>query len=205
MITIYPNKGFAKATNFNLSLSNDVLSLYDSFLWDFGDGNTSRYISPNYKYKYPGNFTITVKAYNKKTGNNTVFTSNLNVGLYLSESIYFDVIPPPTFSGYYNKYPFKVNITSSQEGKHIIDLSTQFSKSYEKQNPENKWSFLRPEWKFLDLNGNKIDFIETKDTPIKIDDFGNLDTNGTTVGITGTAEFYLVDDNFNTEIGRAHV
>jgi hypothetical protein len=200
MITIYPNKGFAKATNFNLTLSDTVLSSYDSFLWDFGDGNTSRNKAPNYSYIYPGNFTVTVKAYNKKTGENTIFSSDLNVGLYLSESIYFDVIPPPTFSGYYNKYPFKVNITSSQEGKHIIDLSTQFSKSYEKQNPENKWSFLRPEWKFLDLNGNKIDYVETKDTPIKIDNFGNLDTNGTTVGITGTAEFYLVDDNFNSDL-----
>jgi hypothetical protein len=200
MITIYPNKGFAKATNFSLSLTNSILSSYDSFLWDFGDGNVSRYISPNYKYTYPGNYTVTVKAYDKKTGNNAIFNSNLNVGLYLSESIYFDVIPPPTFSGYYNKYPFKINITSSQEGKHIIDLSTQFSKSYEKQNPENKWSFLRPEWKFLDLNGNKIDSVETIDTSIKIDDFGNLDINGTTVGITGTAEFYLVDDNFNSDL-----
>jgi len=200
MINVSKSSGFAKATIFYFSLSGVNSFLYDNVVWDFGDGNTSQRQSPNHVYEYPNNYTVSVKFYDKITNSIISDSININVVLFLSESIYFDVIPPPTFSGYYNRYPFKVNITSSRVGKHVIDISTQFSKSYQSQVPENKWSFLRPEWRILDLNGNKIDYIETSDTVIKINTDGDLDTNGTVVGITGSAEFYVIDDSFNSDL-----
>jgi hypothetical protein len=198
-ITVFPEYGYTYATPFNFKLSDEILALHQTFLWNFGDGEFSRRPNPTHTYNYPKKYTVIVNGYNKD-GTYEVYTTELNVILYLNESIYFENVPPPTFASHYNKYPFKINITSSNTKKHIIDLSTQFSKSYQKQLPINKWSFLRPEWRFLDLNGNIIESIETVDTPIKINKYGKIDNiNGTTVGVTGTAEFYLVDDLYNID------
>ena len=199
MITISPEFGYVHATPFQFEISSDIVSSYDSFLWNFGDGNYTRVINPTHTYIYPKNYTVKLNAY-KSDGTYDQFTINVNVLLYVNESIYFENVPPPTFASHYNKYPFKINITSSKVGKHTIDLSTQFSKSYKKQTPENKWSFLRPECKFLDLSGNVIDSIDTEDCEIKINQYGKIDNiNGITVGISGTAYFYLVDDIYNMD------
>jgi hypothetical protein len=199
-ITVFPEYGYVYATPFEFKLSSNILALHQTFLWNFGDGNFSRNPNPTHTYKYPKKYNVILNGYNKDGTFNT-YSLELNVLLYLNESIYFENVPPPTFASHYNKYPFKINITSSNTGKHIIDLSTQFSKSYKNQIPKNKWSFLRPEWKFLDLNGNIIESIETIDTPIKINKYGKLDSvNGTVIGVTGTAQFYLIDDIYNIDL-----
>lgn len=199
MISISQNFGFAKATPLTFKLDDSILNEYKTFLWNFGDGNFSRVPTPTYTYDKPNSYEVTVNAY-KNDGTFTTLTTSINISLFLTESIRFDTVPPPTFASHYNQYPFKVKITSSSVGKHVIDLSTQFSKSYAYQRPKNKWSFLRPEWRFLDINGNEIESIETIDTEIKIDKDGLLDTNGTTVGVTGYAEFYLIDDLYNIDV-----
>lgn len=200
MITISPEYGYTYATPFDFKLSDEILALHQTFLWNFGDGGFSKRPNPTHTYKYPKKYTVIVNGYNKD-GTYKVYTQELNVLLYLNESIYFENVPPPTFASHYNKYPFKINITSSNTGKHRVDLGAQFSKSYQNQIPKNKWSFLRPEWKFLDLNGNIIDSIETIDTQIKIDKYGKIDnTSGTVIGVTGTAQFYLVDDLYNIDL-----
>jgi hypothetical protein len=200
MFTISPEYGYVKATPFEFKVSPELLSLHKTFLWNFGDGSFSKNPNSIHTYNYPNVYTIRLNGYNSD-GTFVTYTKELNVRLYLNESIYFENVPPPTFASHYNKYPFKINITSSDTRKHTIDLSTQFSKSYKSQTPKNKWSFLRPEWKFLDLNGNIIESIETIDTPIKINKYGKIDQlNGTTIGITGTAEFYLVDDLYNIDL-----
>jgi hypothetical protein len=200
MLTITPNKGYVKATEFTFDINSSILNgNYSAFLWNFGDGNVSRKPSATHVYRTPDIYNISLNAY-KDDGSYDTFTTQLSVFLYLNESIYFDDVPPPTFASHYNKFPFKINITSSNNGKHIVDLSTQFSKSYKNQLPRNKWSFLRPEWKFLDLNGNFIDSIETIDTEIKIDNNGKIDPNGTFVGVTGTAHFYIIDDLYNYDL-----
>ena len=199
IITVSPEYGYVEATPFNFKLDPFVESQYVKFLWSFGDGSFSRLPSPNHTYKYPKKYNTSVNAY-KTDGSYDTYETELNVHLYINDSIYFENVPPPTYASHYNKHPFKINITSQNTGKHLIDLSTQFSKSYQQQLPRNKWSFLRPEWRFLDLDGNIITTIQTIDTPIKINKFGKIDNiSGTTVGVTGTAEFYLVDDFYNTD------
>ena len=193
------NKGYAKATKFSFSLDSDTLSNYSTYLWDFGDGEYSREPNPTHIYKNPSDYTVTVNVYDS-VGNNDSAKTDILVTLYLNESIYFDLIPPPTFASHLNRYPFKVNITSFSTDNHTIDLGCQFSKSYQYQEPENKWSFLRPQWRFLDLNGNQIDQIQTIDTPILIDDTGNISPSGTVVGVSGTAYFYFVDDLYNLDL-----
>lgn len=119
----------------------------------------------------------------------------------LNESIYFDYTPPPTFAGHINRHPFKINIISTSTDPHIVYLDAKYSKSYPPQVPPNKWSFLRPEYRFYDLNNNKIDSIITKDTTLYIDNDGVLNSvSGTYVGVSGTAEFYFTDDIYNFDL-----
>jgi hypothetical protein len=116
----------------------------------------------------------------------------------LNESIYFDYAPPPTFAGHINKYPFKVIITSSTDDKHVVNLTSKYSKSYNPQTNISKWSFLRTENRFLDLSGNQIDSVITNDTPLYIGSDNKLNTiSGNFIGVSGYAEFYFVDDIYN--------
>jgi hypothetical protein len=118
-----------------------------------------------------------------------------------NESIYFDYAPVPTFAGHINRHPFRLIITSSNDNQHIVYLDSKFSKSYKPQINKSKWSFLRPEVRFLDLSGNYIEQIITKDTKIYKDSNGILNTiSGTFMGISGYAEFYFVDDLYNYDL-----
>jgi hypothetical protein len=191
--------GYANATNFNFSIDPNYAKIYKAVLWNFGDGETSRNPFPSHQYKTPGKYNVYASVYTNSGGSYT-YSKQIEVNLFLNESIYFDIIPPPTFAGHLNRYPFKINITSSDTGDHYIDLGSQFSKSYQYQEPENNWSFLRPQWKFLDLDGNQINSIKTQDTIIKIDDSGNINPNGYVIGVTGTAQFYFVDDLYNSDL-----
>jgi hypothetical protein len=196
--SISPNSGFVKGTTFSFTPDSNTLSSYNTFLWNFGDGGTSRNPNGTHVYNNAGTYNVTLNAYYNSSTYVSV-TSSISIGLYLNESIYFDVIPPPTFAGHLNRYPFKVNITSSSSEPHYIDLGSQYSRSYEYQQPENNWSFLRPQWRFLDTNFNQVDGVTTIDTPIRIDNNGNLSLTGTVVGVSGTAEFYFIDDFYNLD------
>jgi hypothetical protein len=197
--------GYAEATEFifNSIVTPGVGEIVKEVLWDFGDGIYSQALSPSHIYSYPGDFLVTYSVYSQNNLGNitlTQVTSSINVKLYVNESIYFSFTPPPTFAGHYNRYPFRINITSSKVGEHIIDLGCQFSRSYQAQEPRNKWSFLRPEWRFTDLDGNPIQSIKTKDTLLKIDNDGRINPDGKVVGVSGFAEFYFIDDIYNFDL-----
>lgn len=116
----------------------------------------------------------------------------------LNESIYFEYVPVPTFAGHINRYPFRIVITSSNNNSHTVRLNAKYSKAYDPQLVENKWTFLRPEFNFYDLSGKKIDKINTIDTNLYVDSNGYVNTvTGNFIGVSGYAEFYFVDDFFN--------
>jgi hypothetical protein len=198
--SISPEVGYSRVTHYQFTTNvNKTLSAY-SLMWDFGDGSISNIENPIHIYNLPGNYNITLNAY--VSSGVISLSSVVNVHLLMNESIYFEYVPPPTFAGHYNRYPFRIQYTSSKEGPHYIDIGAQFSRSYENQIPENKWSFLRPQWRFLDLNGNPIDVIIPSETLIYSDDLGkiNHDARGLVVGVTGVAEFYFVDDIYNFDL-----
>lgn len=118
-----------------------------------------------------------------------------------NESIYFEYAPVPTFAGHINRYPFKIVITSSNDKEHIVLLDSLYSKSYKPQKSKSKWSFLRPEVRFLDLSGREISQIKTKDTRLYKDSRGVLNSvSGIFMGVSGYAEFYFVDDIYNYDL-----
>lgn len=199
-LSISPTVGYASSTPYQFTTNiSQKLSAY-SLLWNFGDNGTSDEENPIHIYDLPGNYIVSLFA-NIPTGIISL-SARIIVNLLLSESIYFDFVPPPTFAGHYNRYPFKINFTSSEEGPHYIDLAAQFSRSYENQEPTNKWSFLRPQWRFLDLNGNPIKSIVPSETKLYTNPLGMLDSDnrGLFVGVTGSCEFYFVDDIYNYDL-----
>jgi hypothetical protein len=118
-----------------------------------------------------------------------------------NESIYFGYVPVPTFAGHFNRHPFKIVISSTNDNPHVVTLDSKYSKSYKPQKNKSKWSFLRPEVRFLDLNGNEIEEIITKDTKIYKNNEGILNTiSGIFMGVSGYAEFYFVDDIYNYDL-----
>jgi predicted Zn-ribbon and HTH transcriptional regulator len=199
-INLNRTKGYTKASNFDVSINyqypNDILKIK----WTFGDGAVlydKREAS--HKYAVAGEYDIELFAYTEYDvlyAKKTVIVEN-----YIKDSVYFNVIPPPAFAGHINRYPFRVVITTASTSENVINLHAQYSRSYPYQQPQNKWSFLRPEWRFLDLDGNPIWNIKTIDSPLKINADGKVDqVNGITVGVSGYAEFYFVDDIFNNDL-----
>lgn len=114
------------------------------------------------------------------------------MGIYLDQlnptpyAIWFSSIPPTTTIGNRSLTPFTISISAADDNSHTIDLYAQYSRSNATQEPQNKWSHLVPQWRFLDSDLNYITQITTTDTPIY---------SGTTfIGVTGEAQFYYVDD-----------
>jgi len=199
--------GFEKATEFKFNISPNYLSRIQNIKWIFDDGTTQdQLLEVNHKYSFSGTYNPTVLVF---TETEILSASvEINVSHYTNEVLYFDQVPPSTWSGYYSpKYPFRIHIASKDMGPHYIDLAAMYSNSKRYQENPSKWGFLKPEWRFLDLDGNVIQSIKTEDTLIRIDDDGNLDPNGIVVGVTGKAEFFFVDDlyNFNNFLNKTPI
>ena len=96
------------------------------------------------------------------------------------------VIPPSVEAGACQSTPFTVSISAHDDGPHVIDLYSQYSNSNPYQDPQNKWSHLVPQWRFLDVDGNVVSQVTTVDT--------SLSSGNTFIGVTGEAQFYYMDD-----------
>jgi streptogramin lyase len=103
-----------------------------------------------------------------------------------NDILIFSKIPPPAEVGKHATFPFELTLYSGNTSEHIVDLYSQNSTSRPWQIPQNKWSHLIPQWRFIDLSGNQIDKIKTIDT-ISYDSCG-------VPSVTGIAEFYYIDD-----------
>ena len=193
--------GYAGITTFSFTpVINPPSTKIKKIFWQFDDGSTSNVYSPNHIFNRPGVYNVTVVIYSTD-GEMITVSKDVTVKLFFSESIYFDFVPPPTFTGHVNKYPFKLIITSASPGDHYIDLGVQFSRSYQSVLTENKWGFLKPNWNFYDLDGKKIKRLKTKDDIVRVDGEGNFDPNGSFVaGVTGYAEFYFTEDIYNSDL-----
>jgi PKD repeat protein len=182
-----------------------VSPLSGNVVWYFGDGSTSTEANPAHIYQSPGIYPVSLYIY-EPNSSPIPQQQSVEVKLVLNKSIYFDFAPPPTFAGHYNRYPFRVHITSPDTDDHYITLGCQHSRSDAPQDIPNKWSFLRPQWRFFDVKGNPVQKIKTIDTIVKTNSAGILDPLGTYVaGVTGYADFYFTDDIFNFDLASVNL
>jgi hypothetical protein len=105
----------------------------------------------------------------------------------LYDALVFVDSPPPTEISQPSQWPFTVQISAGDVGEHYIDLYAQYSRSYPYKIPQTRWSHLIPQWRFTDVEGRFITKLKTTDTTI-------TDSSGNSIGVTGSAQFYYIDD-----------
>ena len=105
----------------------------------------------------------------------------------MREALIFSSIPPPSEVSKRNRFPFTLTLSAPTTSDHVIDLYAQFSKSQPYRTPQPKYGNLLPQWQFTDTDGNTIQSITTTDTFI-------YNSTGGIIGVTGTAQFYYIDD-----------
>lgn len=104
---IPPVADFAINTNFSCSgiinFTDISLNSPDSWLWDFGDGNTSTDQNPVHSYAQNGQFTVTLTTTNQYGSDNVTQTNVVVV----------DLIDAPTAQGYERCGPGTVELTAN--------------------------------------------------------------------------------------------
>jgi len=111
----------------------------------------------------------------------------INVDFVYRDYVTFTQIPETYANpGLPTSTPFEISVISSNVDKPLnVDLFAANSNSTPYNFVPNKWSFLTPTWKFLDLNGNTINTISIDPIPVY--------KNNIVVAVSGTAKFYYVD------------
>lgn len=203
-IKVNSTSGYVGITQFKFTaLVDPAIDSTTKLSWYFGDGSNKQETSPTHIYTSPGIYTVkyvVINSFNDPVESQPI---QIEVKLGLSESIYFDYVPPPSFAGHYNRHPFKIIVTSPNVSDQNIILTTINSRSLNHTTP-SKWSFLRPECKFFDLKGNRIYSIKTTNTVLKADSNGYISNTGTNVlGVSGYAEFYFSDDIYNADLASS--
>lgn len=76
--------------------------------------------------------------------------------------------------------------------------------------PQSQLVNLRPRWRFTTVSANPLDdgaiitdLTPVSSTEVRINSAGNLDSTGTLVGLSGTVQFYYIDDMPSTVINTS--
>lgn len=72
-VGILPSAGFSQAIDYNTVDFTNTSTNSSTYLWDFGDGNTSQMISPSHSYDNGGNYTVMLIATNSCGNDTTTF------------------------------------------------------------------------------------------------------------------------------------
>jgi PKD repeat protein len=92
-----PTASFGTNTSFLTGIFTNTSVNANSYLWDFGDGNTSTTTSPTHVYATGNAYTVTLIAYGNCTNDTTTFLVNVStIGLEEISTINFNMYPNPT-------------------------------------------------------------------------------------------------------------
>ena len=80
-------------------------------------------------------------------------------------NLQFDRVPPDNYTGFYNQTPFYIGLTTTDPNydQLRINFFSQDSNSSPYQIPQSKWSHLVPQWKFVNSEGDFIEFEKPYD------------------------------------------
>lgn len=186
--TITPTAGSVLATDFtvtNLTSGGSV----EKYVWDFGLGDfIYGTVNPKKVYNYPGSYTVTLTAINFD-GQTSTYSQQITAELEYRDYIKFTQIPERfPDPGTITDVPFKFEVVSSNPDKPlVVDLFSSNSKSIPYQYTSDRWEFLTPVWKFLDINQKPIDKLVLESKPIY--------KNNVVVAVSGSGEFFYVDSS----------
>lgn len=197
---------YARATpvTFGPTFSAGPLSGNYHQIWQFGDTEFSYESHPTHTFMekgvYPVSYTVIIP--NSAIGEvndeiKTVMTT-VSVFNYIEDEIVWASGAPSTYQAVKQTTPFVIAVSSANvDSVPSIQLYSRGSKSQPWQEPQQKWSHLKPQWRFTDLSANVISsVIPTSYTPITIDLSGNrtFDGSGSVVGLSATIQCYYIDD-----------
>jgi streptogramin lyase len=173
-------------------------------VWRFGDGSVSYDEVPTHVFNEQGVYKVSYTAFIPNSANSGVndevktVTATLSVYNYINDSITWLSGAPGTFQAVPQDTPFLIALSSSSvETIPSVQLYSRGSRAQPWQDPQMKWSHLKPQWRFTDLSGNVVSNLEpTGYTTITIDQSGNrtFDGSGIIVGTSATVGCYYIDD-----------
>lgn len=114
----------------------------DYYEWDFGDGSVSTEKDPTHTYKATGNYTVTLKAYEKKHNNCGTFSEQIAVSLNGENP--GDGTTPPTanfsFTGSNQYAPATMNFTNLSQNASSYSWDFGDGSTSSSQNPSHTYS-----------------------------------------------------------------
>jgi hypothetical protein len=184
-----PSSGDVYGTDFTFIDTTSSVNVVVKRIWDFGDNTPRVYntLTPIHSYSYPGTYTVTVTAFDI-TGNSSIASNIVEVDYVYRDYITFTSLPEDySVPGQPTSTPFKISLTSAQINTPIfIDLYAAGSQTTPFETVPEKWRFLTPTWRFLDKNLTPVTSLSVA--------IENIYKNGKVVAVSGTSEFYYVDD-----------
>lgn len=191
--TVTPSSGFVFATDFIFSDTSYTDNKIIKKTWDLGDG-TFLYDKDliTKSYNYPGVYTISLTA-TDLNGGITTKTAQISADYYVRDLIVFDKLPSNYANpGDFTPDPFRVKVFSTQiDQPLVLKLFAANSPSTPYEFVPEHWRFLTPTWRFTDNNFNTVTNLSVATNPIF---YSNENGDVRTVGTSGIAEFYYVDD-----------
>lgn len=164
---------------------------YNSFVWDFGDGNKTYNKSiATHTYGYPGLYTVRLSAW---TDYGKLYTeyATVNADYVYRDAVVFSKLPETyNLPGAINPDSFTVSVTSAKINQPLaVYLQSYGSISLPQYAVPTKWRFIVPTWKFLDADQNLLpdNLLQIPTVPIYNDE-------NKIVAVKGEASFYYVDD-----------
>ncbi len=118
VVSAQPTSEFDLSGDEGFIVFSNTSEFADSYLWDFGDGNTSTEENPIHDYEEPGDYTITLTTTNEcgeATSTFDIVVESVNAIEDLESISNFDLFPNPTTG--------RFTLTLEGESREFIDIS----------------------------------------------------------------------------------
>lgn len=174
-------------------------------IWQFGDGEYSYDSAPTHTFKnkgvYPVKYTAILPNSSIDESNNEVrtLTATVSVFNFIEDEITWLSGAAGTYQSVKQTTPFVIALSSTTTEDDIpyVQLYSRGSNSQPWQDPQQKWSHLKPQWRFTDVSGNVVSTLQPTDyTTITLNQSGvrTFDGSGTIVGLSALVYCYYIDD-----------
>lgn len=193
---------YAKITEINFALNFSSVPPFEFDVeWFFGDGTTSKQLFPKKTYSVANDYVVRCIVFKKYDGGSddyVEYKKNFRVQNYINDKIWWLVDHNSVYQCKKSSTPFKIGFSSSLNEFPKIKLFSENSKSIPYEIPQNKYSHLKPQWKFtnpytVSVRNEKGRYTEY--LPINEDNVQRIYTdNDEFLGLSGFGEFYYIDD-----------
>jgi len=153
----------AVPVTFTPTFSSGAVSGQYNQIWQFGDSEYSYDSQPTHIFREKGVYPVTYTAIIPNSATDSVndeiktVTMTVSVFNFIEDAVKWTSGAPSTYQSVKQATPFTITLSSSNvDSVPSVQLYSRGSKSQPWQDPQQKWSHLKPQWRFTDLSGNII-------------------------------------------------